>query len=91
MDLDKIAIIMTTYNNEDIIAATLESFLKQEYENLYLIITDDESKDNTPNIIKNYVEKNSKIILIEIPHGETVDFVVTSGCYNKIYDLAHQP
>lgn len=70
MNLDKIAIIMTTYNNEDIIAATLESFLKQEYENLYLIITDDESKDNTPNIIKNYVEKNSKIILIEIPHGE---------------------
>jgi glycosyltransferase involved in cell wall biosynthesis len=52
-----ISIIMTTYNGELYIREQLESLLDQTYTNFELYITDDNSTDNTYNILKEYQEK----------------------------------
>lgn len=52
-----LSICMPTYNGANTIAATLESILKQSFQNFEIIISDDCSKDNTEEIIKSFKDK----------------------------------
>lgn len=47
----KVSIIITTYNGANFIAETIESILRQSWQNWELIIIDDGSEDNTCEII----------------------------------------
>jgi len=62
-------ILMSTYQGESFITAQLDSLLAQTYANWRLIIRDDHSSDNTTSIIKEYINRDSRIHLIEDPHG----------------------
>ena len=50
----KVSIIIPTYNQENFIAQTIESALSQDYNNLEVIISDDNSSDRTEEIVKTY-------------------------------------
>lgn len=54
MPLDKVSVIIVTYNAEPDIKKAIESVLTQQYENLELIIIDGGSTDKTVEIIKSY-------------------------------------
>lgn len=54
------SIIIPVYNREDLIEATLDSCLNQDYENIELVIVDDGSKDNSLAVCKEYAKKNSQ-------------------------------
>lgn len=58
-----VSIIMPLYNGEKFIEITLNSVLKQRYKNWELLITNDGSKDNSPEIVKKYIEKDTRIKL----------------------------
>lgn len=58
-----VSIIMPLYNGEKFIEITLESVLKQTYKNWELLITNDGSKDSSPNIVEKYIEKDKRIKL----------------------------
>lgn len=49
-----VSVLIPTYNSEPYIKDTLESILNQTYENLEIIISDDDSSDKTVTIIKKY-------------------------------------
>lgn len=51
----KFSIITITYNRAHIIADTIDSVLKQSYQNFELLIIDDASTDHTENVIDTYV------------------------------------
>lgn len=53
-----ISVIIVTYNAENFILETLESIKNQTYENIELIITDDNSTDNTVQLAKDWGEEN---------------------------------
>lgn len=62
-----VSIIMPSYNTGKYIAETINSVLEQTYKNWELLIVDDDSKDNTDEVIKPYLSdkrvrliKNSK-------------------------------
>ena len=60
-----VSICCITYNHEKYIREALDSFLMQETSFPYeIIIHDDASTDGTPEIIKEYAEKNSNIFLV---------------------------
>ena len=61
----KVSIITAVYNAEKTIGNTIDSILSQTYKNIRLIISDDASKDNTVEIIKEYQKKDNRIILYE--------------------------
>lgn len=61
----KIDILMATYNGEKYIYEQLESILNQTYKNINIIISDDCSKDNTVNIIKEFEKKDNRITVYE--------------------------
>ena len=55
-------IFTLTKNSEKTISKTAESLKYQNYKNFSWIIIDDNSTDNTINLIKNYQINNTKII-----------------------------
>lgn len=59
-----ISVIMPVYNSENYIRETIESILDQSYKDFELLILNDNSSDNSLKIIKQYQEKDSRIIVI---------------------------
>lgn len=63
---EKVAILVLAYNSENTILETLDSIREQTYHNIYLVISDDASMDNTCNKveqwIKNYKERFFKVV-----------------------------
>jgi len=62
----KVSIVTPSYKSEKFIAECIESVLSQTYDNWEMIIMDDCSPDNSNEIIKQYVQKDSRIQLIEL-------------------------
>ena len=58
---EKIDILIATYNGEKYLKEQIESILNQTYKNIRLIISDDASKDSTPQILEEYRKKDSRI------------------------------
>ncbi|WP_143531441.1 glycosyltransferase family 2 protein, partial [Rodentibacter trehalosifermentans] len=50
-----ISIIMPAYNAEKYISKAIKSVLSQSYENWELLVIDDNSNDNTVNVVKAYL------------------------------------
>lgn len=60
---EKVDVLLATYNGERYVAKQIDSILNQTYKNINLIISDDCSKDTTPEILKEYAKKDNRIIL----------------------------
>lgn len=55
----KISVVVSTYNGSEYIIEQLESLLKQSRQADEVLIFDDASKDSTPILVKQYIEKNN--------------------------------
>lgn len=64
LEKDKISILMGLYNAEKTIDESIKSILNQTYKNWELIICDDGSTDNGVDIVKEYLSKDNRIVLI---------------------------
>ena len=74
----KFTIIIPVYNEEKFLNQCLDSVLNQTYKNLEIICIDDCSTDNSYEILKEYQNKDSRIVLMQNPQnngpGETKNF-----------------
>lgn len=59
--MEKIDILMATYNGEKYIREQIDSILSQTYSNFNLIISDDASSDNILNILDEYENKDERV------------------------------
>lgn len=88
-----IDILLATYNGEKYLKEQIESILNQTYSNIRLIISDDCSTDKTKEIIKEYEEKDNRII--GYFHEKNLGYVknfefLLSKVENEIYMLSDQ-
>lgn len=63
--MPKISVIMPAYNASKTIKESILSVLNQTYKDFELIIVNDCSNDDTKSIIREYVEKDSRIVYFE--------------------------
>ena len=61
------SIIMPVWNRADVVARSIESVLRQTYDNFELIIVDDGSSDNLWEAVSPYTSE--KVIFHRIPHS----------------------
>lgn len=83
----KISCVLPVFNGEKFISKAIESIINQTYKNWELIIVDDCSCDNTPEIIKQF-EKNDNRIKVytnkenkKLPASLNIGFKNASGKY----------
>ena len=65
----KIEILLATYNGEKYVGEQIDSIINQTYNNWELLIRDDNSKDGTLEILKEYEKKDKRIKIIEDKKG----------------------
>lgn len=65
----KHSIIIPAYNTGNAIRKCIDSIIAQSYTDWELIIVDDGSKDDTPAIIDDYAQRDSRIHALHIPNG----------------------
>lgn len=93
MQTTVVSIAMCTFNGEAFIEDQLNSILHQTYNNIEIIISDDQSSDRTVEIIKAYQKKDSRIKLYEnkVNLGFLKNFEkVISLCKGEYIALADQ-
>lgn len=56
--LNKVSVIITSYNREDMIVNAISSVVNQKYKEIEIIVVDDCSKDNTKGVVENYIDEN---------------------------------
>lgn len=60
-----VSVIMPTYNGAEFIGETIESVLAQTYRPIELVVVDDASQDETPEIVASYAEHHPDRIQLE--------------------------
>lgn len=91
--MEQIDILMATYNGEKYLREQIDSILNQTYLNIRLIISDDCSKDQTIQILKEYEMKDKRVKVYYQKHnlGVVKNFEFLLGkVENEIYALSDQ-
>ena len=94
--MKKVSIIIPVYNSSKHIKECLNSVINQTYKNLEIIVVNDNSTDNTMDIVNSYKDKRIKVINlvknsgvsiarnkgVEISTGDYVCFLDSDDCWN---------
>lgn len=75
--MPEISVLMSVYNGEEFITSSIESILKQTYEDFELIIVNDGSTDHTLEILQNY--KDTRIKLFSFKKNQGVGAALKFG------------
>ena len=67
-----VSVVMTSYNHEKYLADAIESVLNQTFSDFELIIVDDASRDNSPEIIRQYQQKDPRVRAIFRPDNQGI-------------------
>lgn len=84
---DLISIVLPVYNGAKYLRESIDSVLAQTYTNWELLIVDDCSKDETPDIAREYVQRDSRIHYyrneqnLRLPRNLNKGFSLTQGNY----------
>ena len=65
-----VSIIIPIYNRADLIIQTLESISNQTHENFECLIIDDGSEDDTENVVKGFVESDTRFQFFKRPSNK---------------------
>jgi len=81
---DLITVVLPVYNGADVVRESIESVLRQTYENFEFIIINDGSKDNTLEIVQEYAKKDARIVVVDqenrkIPRTLSRGFAMAKG------------
>lgn len=71
--MKKISVIVPVYNVEKYLNRCVDSILAQTYQNLEIILVDDGSSDNCPQICDDYAQKDSRVRVIHKENGGLSD------------------
>ena len=83
-----VSVMLCSYNGAAHIKETIESILNQTYQNFELIIVDDASKDETPELIREFQDDRIKFIPLtenlNICNAGNVAFEEADGKYGAL-------
>ena len=79
----KLSVIMPIYNGEKYINISLSSVQNQKFRDIEIIMVDDNSNDDSLKIIRNYIQKDKRIKLIENKENRRILFSKSLAALNS--------
>ena len=83
---NKISIIVPVYNVEKYLDRCINSLVNQTYNNIEIILVDDKSPDNSPELCNKWAKKDSRIKVIHKEKNEGLGFARNTGIENATGD-----
>ena len=86
-----VSILITLYNGSNYVEQAIHCAINQTYKNIRIIISDDCSKDETSKILKQYEEKDERVIvemaeyISDLDIDEDICKKKTDDCYMDIF------
>jgi glycosyltransferase involved in cell wall biosynthesis len=74
-----VSIIIPVHNGEKYVRETLDSCIDQTYQNIEIIVVNDDSKDGTLDILKEYEKKDNRIQVISVSKQNGLGNVINIG------------
>lgn len=74
-----VSIVIPTYNRQEYLAEAVESCLSQTYSDLELLVVDDGSTDDTPELMEHYLQTDSRVRYFRKENGGPAD-AMNYGC-----------
>ena len=87
-----ISVILTVHNTEKYLRSCLDSLLAQCMKNIEIICVDDASEDDSVAIIKEYMQKDNRLELIELKENKGANYArnlalkKATGIYVSVLD-----
>ncbi len=69
----RVSVLIPAYNAESTLQSALESILRQTLADLEVIVVDDGSTDSTPHILSGIRRRDSRVRVLDIPHGGIIN------------------
>ena len=66
----KVSVLMTVYNEENYLRQSINSILSQSEQHIELVVVDDASDDRSPEILKEYADKDSRVRVYRNPQNQ---------------------
>jgi glycosyltransferase involved in cell wall biosynthesis len=79
-----VSILLPAYNRAKMLRRAIESIFRQSYQDWELIVIDDASKDETPEVLKEYAQKDPRVTFIRNEKD-----LFTTACLNEGLAVAH--
>ena len=86
MNFPKVSIMIPTYNQQKYIVRAIESALSQDYPNIEIVISDDNSPDETQAIVENYLCKKNDSRIKYFRNQENIG--ILKNYHKSLYDYA---
>jgi len=67
--MPRIRVILPTYNRAHLVGEAIESALAQSFKDFEIVVADDESTDDTEEVIRNFSSRDSRIRYLKCSHG----------------------
>ena len=61
----KVSVVITTHNRAALLPRAIRSVLAQTYESYELIVVDDCSTDDTPDVIRTFVDSRIRVVTVD--------------------------
>ncbi|MFP4105294.1 MAG: glycosyltransferase [Phycisphaerae bacterium] len=81
-DAPRLSVLIAAKDEEDNIAACLESLVAQDYPNFEVIVCNDRSTDRTGEIVRQFASRDERIKLVDVDH-------LPDGWMGKSHALSH--
>lgn len=84
--MPKIGVVTVTYNSRDVLDDFMQSLIKQNHQDWVLYIVDNDSKDDTLQVLPKYMSEKVKLILNQENYGvakgnnQGIDAAILDGC-----------
>ena len=82
----KISIIVPVFNVEKYLERCVESLVNQTYSNIEIILVDDKSPDNCPQMCDDWAKKDDRIKVVHKEKNEGLGFARNTGIENALGD-----
>lgn len=80
-----VSIVLPTYNRAYLLAHAIRSVLAQTYRNFELIVVDDNSQDDTPDIVRSFSDPRIRYVRneenLKLPRGLNKGFALSMGAF----------